>query len=75
MSSSMLNWYGEQGAGLFGLKSYLFYLRKDFPDLIYKSRFLFFFFPQIIHSQFLGVFLLLDSLDFSNRNISSTAAL
>lgn len=43
MSSSMLNWYGEQGAGLFGLKSYLFYLRKDFPDLIYESRFLFFF--------------------------------
>lgn len=46
MSSSMLNWYGEQGAGLFGLKSYLFYLRKDFPDLIYESRFLFFFFSS-----------------------------
>lgn len=42
MSCSMLNWYGEQGAGLFGLKPYLFYLRKDFPDLIYESRFLFF---------------------------------
>lgn len=74
MPSNMLNWYGEQGAGLFGLKSYLFYLRKDFLGLIYESRF--FFFPQIIHSHFLGFFfLLLDSLDFSNHNISSTVAL
>lgn len=73
MPSNRLNQYGEQGAGLFVLKSYLFYLRKDSLGLIYQSRFLFSL--RLYSVSFLGFFLLLDSLHFSNCDISSTVAL